>query len=241
MIFAAAALAAQVALAPCTIEGVPGEAQCGTYKVWENRDARQGRQIDLSIIVLSALEPNKKADPFFMLQGGPGDAPSFNARFYSRAFHDIRKTRDIVLVDLRGTGKSATSPPRSGASWMYELSMVPWWKSATMERSTATPMVVSSLAERRDGAPRWRGLDRLHARGLGRIFGGYLRGVTRGLPVLPRCLDLVQLGAEIVHLLLDGVAHVACRIGYRRADLLQRLLGLRDQFIDSISHSSSSV
>lgn len=107
MIFAAAALAAQVALTPCAIEGVPGEAQCGTYKVWENRSARQGRQIDLSIIVLSALEPNKRADPFFMLQGGPGDAPSFNARFYSRAFHDIRKTRDLVLVDLRGTGKSA--------------------------------------------------------------------------------------------------------------------------------------
>lgn len=106
MIFAATALAAQVALAPCTIEGVPGRARCGTYKVWENRHARQGRQIDLSIIVLSALEPNQKPDPFFMLQGGPGDAPSFNARFYSRAFHDIRKTRDLVLVDLRGTGKS---------------------------------------------------------------------------------------------------------------------------------------
>lgn len=106
MIFAAAALAAQVALTPCTIEGVPGQAQCGSYKVWENRDARQGRQIDLSIIVLSALEPNKQADPFFMLQGGPGDAPSFNARFYSRAFRGIRTTRDIVLVDLRGTGKS---------------------------------------------------------------------------------------------------------------------------------------
>ena len=107
MMVAAAALAAQVALAPCAIEGVPGQAQCGTYTVWENRDAKQGRQIDLSIIVLPAVEPQAKADPFFMLQGGPGDAPSFNARFYSRAFQDIRKTRDIVLVDLRGTGKSA--------------------------------------------------------------------------------------------------------------------------------------
>ena len=107
MILAAAALATQVALAPCTLEGVPGQAQCGTYKVWENRDTRQGRQIDLSIIVLSALEPNPRSDPFFMLQGGPGDAPSFNARFYSRVFHDVRRTRDLVLVDLRGTGRSA--------------------------------------------------------------------------------------------------------------------------------------
>lgn len=107
MILAAAALATQIALAPCQLEGVPGPAQCGTYKVWENRDTRQGRQIDLSIIVLPALEPNPRPDPFFMLQGGPGDAPSFNARFYSRVFHDVRRTRDLVLVDLRGTGKSA--------------------------------------------------------------------------------------------------------------------------------------
>jgi pimeloyl-ACP methyl ester carboxylesterase len=106
MIFAAGALAAQIALAPCTIDGGPGPAHCGTYRVWENRASRQGRHIDLSVIVLPALEPNKQADPFFMLQGGPGDAPSFNARFYSRVFHDIRRTRDLVLVDLRGTGKS---------------------------------------------------------------------------------------------------------------------------------------
>lgn len=102
----AAALAAQIALSPCRLDGVPGDAKCGSYKVWEDRDARKGRQIDLSIIVLSALEANKKPDPFFMLQGGPGDAPSFNARFYGKAFQDIRRARDLVLVDLRGTGKS---------------------------------------------------------------------------------------------------------------------------------------
>jgi pimeloyl-ACP methyl ester carboxylesterase len=106
-VIVAAALAAQVALTSCTIEGVPGQAQCGIHKVWEDRASKKGRQIDLSIIVLAAIEPDKKPDPFFMLQGGPGDAPSFNARFYSRVFHDVRKTRDIVLVDLRGTGKSA--------------------------------------------------------------------------------------------------------------------------------------
>lgn len=103
----AAALAAQIALAPCKIEGVPGEARCGTHKVWEDRDAKKGRQIDLSIIVLDALETAKLPDPLFVLAGGPGDAPSFNARFFSRAFHEARKQRDIVLVDLRGTGKSA--------------------------------------------------------------------------------------------------------------------------------------
>jgi len=108
----AALLAAQVtlALSPCKLEGVPGEAKCGTQSVRENRDAPlggPGRMVGLSVIVLSALEPDKLPDPFFMLAGGPGDAPSFNARFFSRVFHDIRRKRDIVLVDLRGTGKSS--------------------------------------------------------------------------------------------------------------------------------------
>ena len=124
----AAVLAAQVALAPCTIQGVPGEARCGTHKVWEDRGAKQGRQIELSIIVLSALEPNRRPDPFFMLQGGPGDAPSFNARFYSRVFGEIRKTRDIVLVDLRGTGKSAAllcpELGKPGADGIYDAHLL---------------------------------------------------------------------------------------------------------------------
>ena len=67
MTLAVIALAAQVTLAPCPIEGVPGEARCGTYRVWENRETRQGRQIDLSIIVLPATGPNRQPDPFFML------------------------------------------------------------------------------------------------------------------------------------------------------------------------------
>jgi len=118
---------APTGLAPCTIQGVPGEAKCGTHKVWEDREAKQGRQIELSIIVLAALDSNKRPDPFFMLQGGPGDAPSFNARFYSRVFAGIRRTRDLVLVDLRGTGKSAAllcpelSTPRSNGVYDADL------------------------------------------------------------------------------------------------------------------------
>jgi pimeloyl-ACP methyl ester carboxylesterase len=108
----AAALAAQMTLplAPCTLAGVPGPVRCGTYTVREDRDAQSavGRTIGLSVIVLDALEPvNKLPDPFFMLSGGPGDAPSFNARFFSRVFSEVRRKRDIVLVDLRGTGKSS--------------------------------------------------------------------------------------------------------------------------------------
>ncbi len=138
----AAALAVQVALAPCKLEGVPGDARCGSHKVWEDREAKKGRQIDLSIIVLDALEPGRKSDPFFMLSGGPGDAPSFNARFFSRVFHDIRRSRDIVLVDLRGTGRSAAlvchelAKPGSNGIFDSNLLSVPAVQACRMRLET---------------------------------------------------------------------------------------------------------
>lgn len=108
----AAILAAQatLALSPCKIDNVPGDAKCGTVSVRENRTAPSGgssRMVGLSVIVLPSLDADKRPDPVFMLAGGPGDAPSFNARFFNRVFGDIRKKRDLVLIDLRGTGKSS--------------------------------------------------------------------------------------------------------------------------------------
>jgi pimeloyl-ACP methyl ester carboxylesterase len=106
MFAALAMLAAHLVLTPCTIKDVPGSVRCGTHRVWENRATKQGRQIELSIIVIEAVNKQRRPDPLFVLSGGPGDAPSFNASFFSRAFNQIRQDRDIVLVDLRGTGKS---------------------------------------------------------------------------------------------------------------------------------------
>jgi pimeloyl-ACP methyl ester carboxylesterase len=129
----AAALAAQVTLAltPCRIDGVPGEVKCGSHTVREDRTAPPGgraRFVGLSVIVLPALEADKLPDPFFMLSGGPGDAPSFNARFFSRVFNDIRRQRDIVLVDLRGTGKSSPllcpELAKPGAGGVYDENLL---------------------------------------------------------------------------------------------------------------------
>ncbi len=103
---AALVLLTQLTLSPCNIEGVKGPTRCGNYRVWENRTTKQGRQINLSVIVLEAVGTAKKPDPLFMIAGGPGDAPSFNAKFFSETFEKVRLTRDLVLVDLRGTGKS---------------------------------------------------------------------------------------------------------------------------------------
>jgi pimeloyl-ACP methyl ester carboxylesterase len=94
-------------LEPCTLPGVEGEVKCGSYNVFENRQTKSGRQIPLFIAVLPALESPAKPDPLFFLAGGPGQGASSLAGFASRAFADVRRHRDIVLVDLAGTGRSA--------------------------------------------------------------------------------------------------------------------------------------
>lgn len=123
MILAAFTLAAPAWLSPCAVDQI-GAARCGTYEVWENREAKTGRRIPINVIVLPASTQPARPDPLVILQGGPGDAPSFNARFISTTFAAVRKTRDLVLIDLRGTGKSAalTCPElgRPGATGVFD-------------------------------------------------------------------------------------------------------------------------
>jgi pimeloyl-ACP methyl ester carboxylesterase len=90
----------------CTIEGVPGEVRCGSYEVLEDRAARNGRSIRLKIVLLAA-ESKREPDPLFILAGGPGQAATGNAKFFAETFAQVRRTRDIVLVDQRGTGGSS--------------------------------------------------------------------------------------------------------------------------------------
>lgn len=89
----------------CKIDGVPGEVQCATYPVWEDRDRKAGRKIGLNIVILPALQAGAKApDPLFLFHGGPGAAATELAGYaVARA---VRAHRDIVLVDQRGTGGS---------------------------------------------------------------------------------------------------------------------------------------
>jgi len=94
-----------VHLAPCTIEGVSGEVRCGNHQVYEDREKGSGRTVQLKIVLLAA-ESKKDPDPLFILAGGPGQAATENAKFNSKTFAEVRRTRDIVLVDQRGTGGS---------------------------------------------------------------------------------------------------------------------------------------
>ena len=79
--------------------------------------------------MLPANTLHPRADPLFILAGGPGQAASFLGPF-AAALTGVRKDRDIVLVDQRGTGRSsplvcAAFKPDDSLEATLELDPVP--------------------------------------------------------------------------------------------------------------------
>ena len=97
----------RLALTPCRLPGVPDEARCGTYEVFEDRDARVGRKIALNVAVLPATGPQRLPDPIAFFDGGPGEPSVSDAAWHEENLKPLRFRRDILLVDARGTGPSS--------------------------------------------------------------------------------------------------------------------------------------
>jgi pimeloyl-ACP methyl ester carboxylesterase len=100
-------------LEPCHIDGLKEEVRCGTHDVFEDRAGKVGRRLSIKFAVLPALRRIVQPDPLFVLAGGPGQGAQGMAPVAARYFKAIRRHRDIVLVDLRGTGASHALTCRS--------------------------------------------------------------------------------------------------------------------------------
>jgi pimeloyl-ACP methyl ester carboxylesterase len=98
----------------CAVPGVTGPARCGTMQVWENRDAKIGRKINLKFIVLPATAPGPVKEALVFLSGGPGQAATEGASSIARQFAKIRDQRDLLFMDQRGTGGSNPLPCEAG-------------------------------------------------------------------------------------------------------------------------------
>ncbi len=97
-------------LQDCVAGAGPKGAKCGTVTVFEDREAKAGRTIDLKVVVFPALDADPAPDPLFLLAGGPGQAAAQISGYMARLFRDVRKDRDLVFVDQRGTGESNGLP-----------------------------------------------------------------------------------------------------------------------------------
>lgn len=81
-------------------------AECGELLVKENPADVNSKEISLAILRLPAISPAANADPLFLIQGGPGGSSIDMANQIHSFFSDVRKNRDLIFVDQRGTGKS---------------------------------------------------------------------------------------------------------------------------------------
>ena len=99
----------KLAFTPCTLATETGtetvEALCSRLSVPEDHARPAGRKISLAIAWLPA-KGERQPDPMFMLAGGPGQSALESFPGIAPAFAEVRKKRDIVLVDQRGTGGS---------------------------------------------------------------------------------------------------------------------------------------
>ena len=94
----------------CRLEaqGIPAVfVRCGKLTVPEDPAAPAGPTVEIFVARVGALSATPKPDPLLLIAGGPGQS---TVDFYLQlrgAFEQARRDRDIVLVDQRGTGRSA--------------------------------------------------------------------------------------------------------------------------------------
>src|SRR3954463_10810173 len=104
------ATGAGLTLKPCRLEhparmlAVPAE--CGSFTVPEDYAAPNGRRIELFVARVAAISLNKAPDPLFLIAGGPGTSAVDLYTSSATPFDRVRRDRDIILLDQRGTGRS---------------------------------------------------------------------------------------------------------------------------------------
>lgn len=91
----------------CATVDLPLEIDCGYFVVPVNHADPQSGKIRLAVTILRASAKEKAADPVVFLAGGPGASATYSlADWIDQPF--LRK-RDLILVDLRGSGNSEPS------------------------------------------------------------------------------------------------------------------------------------
>lgn len=124
-------------------------ALCGWLQVPEDRTNPTGRQISLRVAVVPAQADTPAADAFFALAGGPNKAATAFFGWLPGRFSEVHATRDIVLVDQRGTGGSnelvlPAIPDTSGQSPSVAESRLRAWSDDWMATIRADPRQYTS-------------------------------------------------------------------------------------------------
>lgn len=206
-------------LEECAPNEGPMDAQCTTVEVFENREAAEGRTIDLNVVVFPAFNRDPEPDPLFVLVGGPGGAAAESSERMMAVFEQVQEDRDVVFVDQRGTGKSNGLKCDLGEDTLEGLSHIEFPAEKLREclesyeadpRYYTTPIAMDDLDEVRETL----GYEKIN------LWGGSY-GTRAALVYIRRH------GGGVRSVVLDGVAPLTMRLpvafpkdGHRALDLM---------------------
>lgn len=98
-------------LTDCRINAGPAfpgiKARCGTFVRPLDPADPESPPLELNVAVVPALSLEPEPDPLVPIAGGPGQASVAFYAAWATAFERVRRDRDILLLDQRGTGESA--------------------------------------------------------------------------------------------------------------------------------------
>jgi pimeloyl-ACP methyl ester carboxylesterase len=126
----------------------PKGARCGIVVVPESRAQSGGKTIGLNVLVLPATAGPKQSDAIIRIAGGPG-LPSVDVTglAFATALSAAHATRDVVLVDQRGTGASRPLQcelyPGSAPSRFF----APEWPTDLIEKCGERLSSIADLAQ----------------------------------------------------------------------------------------------
>lgn len=171
----------------CKVEGADDSVLCGTYTVFENHHTKQGRQIDLNIIVIPALNKESAKSPVFFFEGGPGVAVTKGASFFAQRNNPYRQNHDLVLIDIRGTGNSNPlncqalqdkKDLREQFDVMYPAKSVKACYQSLSQKADLTQYTTTNIVRDIEAVRQWLGYGKIQLNGLSygtRVAQEYMR------------------------------------------------------------------
>ncbi|SDJ50136.1 Pimeloyl-ACP methyl ester carboxylesterase [Ferrimonas sediminum] len=93
-------------LSPCYLNGLSEQVECGVLSVPEDYNEPDKTRIPIHFARIAAIKSSPGKAPLLVITGGPGQSALDDADLFEQVFARIRQSRDLILIDQRGTGRS---------------------------------------------------------------------------------------------------------------------------------------
>lgn len=99
--------AAAPSFTSCRLKHIDVPVRCAQFAVPSDHSVATSARIQVHVAIVPSLARRPEPDPVYFFAGGPGQAASDLGALVT-ALSDLRKKREVILVDQRGTGRSKT-------------------------------------------------------------------------------------------------------------------------------------